>query len=77
MFGNGRECLPDVREWSGDPLGCLSVVRRPSWVSGSGREDLTVIRERSRVPPGITGMVGRAPACPGVVGRPSEICGSG
>ena len=37
---NVREVLPNVREWSGGPPGCLEVVRRPSRMFGSGREDL-------------------------------------
>ena len=38
MSGSGRETLPDVWEWSGDPPGCPGVVGRPSQMSGSGRE---------------------------------------
>ena len=26
MSGNGQEALPDIREWSGVPLGCPGVV---------------------------------------------------
>ena len=44
--------LPDVREWSGDPPGCAGgspgfsrVVRRPSWMTGSGLETLPDVRE--------------------------------
>ena len=37
MSGSGREALPDVKEWLGDPPGCPGVVRRSSWMSGSGR----------------------------------------
>ena len=36
----GREALPEVWEWSGGSPGCPGVVRRPSWMSGSGREAL-------------------------------------
>ena len=36
MFGSGRLALPDVREWSEDPLGYLRVVGRPSRMSRSG-----------------------------------------
>ena len=38
-FPDVRECredLPNVRKWSGDPLGCLGVDRRPSLIFGSG-----------------------------------------
>ena len=34
MSGSGREALPDVREWSGGPLGCPVVVGGPSRMSG-------------------------------------------
>ena len=37
MSGSVREALGDVREWSGDPLGCPGVVVRPSGMSASGR----------------------------------------
>ena len=54
MPGSGREALPDVREWSGGPLGCPEgplgcpgVVRRPSRMSGSSREALPNVREWS------------------------------
>ena len=47
MSGSGREAhpgcretIPDVREWSEDLSGCPVVVRRPSWMSGSGQEAL-------------------------------------
>ena len=49
MSGNGRESLPDVREWSADPPGCpqvfrmpsrMLVVGMPSWMPRSGREAL-------------------------------------
>ena len=55
MFGSGREALPDVREWLGDPpgypewseghSGCPGVVERPSQMSGSGRDALPEVRE--------------------------------
>ena len=48
------EALPNVREWSGEPPGCLGVAERPSqislsggrpfWMSGSGWEALSDIR---------------------------------
>ena len=37
MFGIGLKALPDVREWSGGPLGFLGVVGRLSRMSGSDR----------------------------------------
>ena len=55
MSGNGREVLPDVREWSGGPQVCPGVVGRPyrmtqmvgrlSRMSWSGQEALLDIRE--------------------------------
>ena len=45
MYGSGRESLPDVREWSGVPLGYSGVVVRPSWLSGSGWATLTDVQE--------------------------------
>ena len=45
VSGNGREALPDVREWSGGPRGCPGVVGRPSWKSGSGREAIGDVQE--------------------------------
>ena len=47
MSGNGREALPDMREWLGGPRGCPGVVGKPSRMSWSGREDLPVVREWS------------------------------
>ena len=44
MSGSAREALPDVREWSGGLPGFLGVVERPSWKSGSGRQELPDIR---------------------------------
>ena len=38
MSASGREAHPNVREWSGDPPGCLTVVWRPSRMTGRGRE---------------------------------------
>ena len=74
MSQSGREALPEVREWSGDPQGCPGVVRRPyrmsarpSRIFGSGRKTLPDVREWS----------GDHPGCPGVVGRPSRMSGSG
>ena len=45
MSGSGRDGIPNVREWSGGPLGCPGVVWRPSRLSGSGRETLPDVRE--------------------------------
>ena len=36
ISGSGREALLEVREWSGGPLVCPGVVRRPSWMSRRG-----------------------------------------
>ena len=52
MSGSGREALPDVREWSGGPPGCLGVVGRTSRMSGSSREVLPDVREWLGGPPG-------------------------
>ena len=64
----------NVRERSGNPLGCPGVFgkpyqmpRRPSRMSESCREALRDFREWSGGPPG----------CPGVVERPSRMSGSG
>ena len=55
MSGSGRDTLPDVWEWSGDPPGYLGVVGRPagcpgvverlSRMSGSGLETLVYVRK--------------------------------
>ena len=34
MSRSSREALPDVREWSGRPQGCLVVIGRLSGMSG-------------------------------------------
>ena len=39
--------LPDIREWSAAPPECLRVVRRPSWIPGSGCLTLPDVREWS------------------------------
>ena len=39
MFESDRDAPLDVREWTGGPPGCQEVVRRPSWMTGRGRED--------------------------------------
>ena len=38
MSGSGLEFFPHVREWLGDPHGCLGVFGTPSRMSESGRE---------------------------------------
>ena len=43
--GNGREALPDVREWSGGLSGCPGVVVRPTQMSRSGREAFPDVRQ--------------------------------
>ena len=40
MSGSGRQAIPNVREWSGGPLGSPGVVGRPFRMSGCGREAL-------------------------------------
>ena len=45
MYVSGREALPEVREWSGDPFGCPGLLGRPYWMSGSSREALPDVRE--------------------------------
>ena len=57
----------DVREWLGDPPKCPVVVRRPSWMSGNGREALPDVRE----------FLGGPLRCPGVVRSPSRMSMSG
>ena len=62
-----QEALPNVWEWSGYSLGCPGVIKRPSRMSGSGREALpdvwggrealTDVQERSGVSPGFPGVV--------------------
>ena len=66
MSGSSWVALPDVRECSGDPLGCLEVVGspsrmsgRPSCMSGRGQEALPYVREWLRRPPGYPGVFGR------------------
>ena len=60
MSGNGRESLPDVREWSGGPHGCPGVARSGREAipdDGSGPESLPDVREWSRDPSGCPGEV--------------------
>ena len=49
MSDSGREALPDVREWSGDPPGCPGVVRDPPGYPGVvGRPSRTFRRPALR-----------------------------
>ena len=89
MSGSGRESLPDIQMWSVGPPVSPGVVGRPSQISGSGRETLpdvrgdqvqewwealSNVRELLGGPPkGLGGL----PGCPGVVGRPFQMFGSG
>ena len=66
-----------VRKWSasrrtGDPLGGLEVVGRPSRRSGSGQETLPEVRKWSGDPPGGSKVVGRPFRGPELVGRHSR-----
>ena len=40
MSESGREVLPDVRDWLGDPPRCPGVIERHTQMSASGREAL-------------------------------------
>ena len=40
MSASCQKAIPDVREWSGGPPGCPSVIERPTRMFGSGREAL-------------------------------------
>ena len=35
MSKSGREAVPNVQEWSGDPSDCPEVAGRPSRITGS------------------------------------------
>ena len=66
--GDPPSCLGVVE----GPVGCPGVLGRPyrlfvrpSQMSGSGREVLSVVRE----------WLGGPPGCPGVVGKPSRMSG--
>ena len=50
MSGSGLEAIPDVREWSGDPLGCLGVLGNPFRMSSSCWEALRDVRVWSGYP---------------------------
>ena len=73
IFGSGREVLPDVREWSGGPPGCLGVVRMPSQMSKSGRVALSVVQEALL---DVTEWLRGPPGCQRVIGRPAQMSGS-
>ena len=45
MFESCQEALSNVQEWSGGPFRCPGGVGRPSWMSGSGIEALSNVRE--------------------------------
>ena len=66
MFESGQEAIPNVREWSRDPLGCPGVMGGPLGCPG-------VVGG----PPGSLGVVGGPPGCPEVVWMPSRMSGSG
>ena len=40
MSWSGQKALPEVKEWSEDPLGCPEAVGRPTRLFGSGLEAL-------------------------------------
>ena len=77
MSRSGWEALPDDREWplalpkvlkwSRRPPGYALVFGRPFQMCGNGQEAILDVRELSE------GL----PRCPGVVWRPSRMCGSG
>ena len=69
-FSDVWECwedLPNVRKWSGHPLGCLGVIGSPSLMSGNGREFIPDAWERSGGPLRCLGLV-RRPARFSVIG---------
>ena len=78
---------PDVRELLGDSSGCPGVVGRlsrmslrggsPSRMSGSCRETLLDACEGWGALPDVRQLSGGPPGCPGVVGSPSQMSGSG
>ena len=77
MSGSGRKAIPNVREWSGDSLGCPGVVGWPSQLPRSGLEILSDVREWSGGPPRCPGVVERPTKSPGMVGRQSRKSGKG
>ena len=47
MSSIGWEALPNVREWSGSPPGCLQMVEMHSRLSVMGRKAIPDVREWS------------------------------
>ena len=67
MSGSSQETLRNLREWSGCPPGCPELVGRAFRMSRTGRETLLNVRyalpdvrELSRDPMGVAGVVGMA-----------------
>ena len=60
--------LPKAWDWLGDPTGGLGLVKGPYQRSGTGRETLLELRDRSVDPPGGLGWVG-GPTCRSGMGR--------
>ena len=91
MFRSIRDALPDIREWSGGPPGCLRVVGcpsrkigRPARRSGNGPDNLQDVPEGWEALPdvrqllgGLPGCAGGPPVCSRVVGRSSQMFESG
>ena len=68
MPSRGREALTDIWEWYvREALPDVRKSRKTPWMSESGLETLPYVREWS----------GDPPVCPGEVGRPSWISGTG
>ena len=59
QYGSGRETLPEVRKWSGDPIEGPEVVGRPSRRSRSGRVTISEVQKWSGDIPGGPDVVGR------------------
>ena len=86
MSGSDWEALPDIRQWSRDPLGCPGEVGRPSRMSvsglealqddGSGREALPDDGSGREALPVVREWLGGPPGCPRVVGSLSRVSGS-
>ena len=53
------------------------MVRKPSRMSGSGREGGPDVREWSGSPPGCSGVVGKPSRMSGMVRKPARMSGSG
>ena len=74
MFGSGREVLPDIPKWLGEPpplTGCLEVVGRTSGMSGSGRETFPDVPEWWEALLDVREWLGGPPGHPVVVNWPS------